>query len=447
MSGMFAKTYHPIYAIVSYIIILQIVIAGLIQSSDDMFVVLGTPTCMDGTTSNPYASSTGPKWPGAPNANSVPFCSSDALLNAYPTQFNTYGYIGTTAGSTDSFTSTAAFSSQLYCFKQSNGTCPTLEEQGANSITVIASQTLDGTFQVTDSNKFTQAFPGNPSSMHFFSFYNNAPITLAGNLPGGVDASKTYYIRNLDLSTLTFNVATDTTSVPLAKFTSTPTNSITVTFPNLGSCASQQNVMPASGNNPANINADGTLKTGSCGYCLTQPQQIGWRAVPGLCITTIVLLIILVLLMCVSSVRTKGFFRILFIVVSVLCLIFLIAAVSGAAATFSSVSRCYQQTDFSVAQMMPAPTAKAFSGYTPSSGGIQLLPGSGQGNYNAVQSGNAAAYVNPFIAPSSGAVSLIIAIVFLFIDLIFFAIKTDWTSPDPTTSSADSGSATMMTPR
>ncbi len=83
--------------------------------------------------------------------------------------------------------------------------------------------------------------------------------------------------------------------------------------------------------------------------------------------------------------------------------------------------------------------------YTPSSGGVQSLPGSGQGNY--VQFGNAAAYVNPFIAPSSGAVSLIVAIVFLFIDPIFCAIKTEWTSPDPTTSSADSGSATMMTPR
>ena len=452
MSGLMAKTLHPACALVGYTIITAIVFGGLLSSNFDMFVAVGVPTCMAGTTSNPYPlSSQGvptANGPNAPDANSVPFCTSDALLSSYVISFNAYGYVGIAKGGFDTFYAVNAVETSPFCLKKSNGTCPTFGAQGANIVTVKA--VTGSTFMVTDANMFTQAGGGES-----FANYNNFPITLGpsgANLPVA-DGSKTYYMRNFQTSKLgsvTFSIASDTTSGPLT-FTSTPTNPITVTFTALSNCGSQQNVAPADGSNPANINADGTLKTGTCGYCLTQPQQIGVLAVPGLCGVTLALLLIMELMMCMPFIRKKGFFRILVIVFSVLCMIFLIAAVAGAAVTFSQVAQCFSQNDFSQAQLMPSPTgAPAISGYTPSSGGATLFPAGFKngkfavpGLYSAVQASGSAAYVKPYLVPSAGAAQLIIAIVLLFLFTIFFAIKTDWTA---VAASADSGSSAIMTP-
>ena len=230
---------------------------------------------------------------------------------------------------------------------------------------------------------------------------------------------------------------------------------MTVTLPSMGSCASQQNVQPSLtqtgilGNvivNPASVNADGTLKTGSCGYCLTQPQQAGVLAVPGLCGTTIALLLIIELMMCAPFVRKMGFFRILVIAVSVICMIFLIAAVASAGVTFYNVASCVTQTDFSNTQFMPSPTSAslpAFNGYTPSSGGVSLNPSQGKGYFTVNQLSGTAAYYKPLLIPSAGALQITVAIVLLFIFTIVFAIKTDWTA----VSSSAADSSQMMTPR
>jgi len=321
-------------------------------------------------------------------------------------------------------------------------------------------------FSITDANFLSsfQSSSGIPGTLgNSFTNYNNYPITFASGstLPSTstapLDSSKTYYVRNFVSSSpspspspspfsggITFGIAADTTSNPLTFTSPAPTGTIKATFPSLGSCASQQNVLPAGAGIPSNINDDGTLKQGYCGYCLTQTQNVGVFAIPGLGGTTITLLLIIDIMMCIPAVRKKGFFRIMVIVVSVLCLIFLIAALAGGYVMFAQVAQCYAQMDFSQAQLMPSPTgASAINGYTPSSGGAPLQPGSGQGTFQAIQSGNSAAYFKVFIVPSTGASLLVAALVVLFFFTIFFSIKTDWTA---VSSSGDSGSTTMMTP-
>jgi len=290
------------------------------------------------------------------------------------------------------------------------------------------------------------------STSYLFSGFNNLPVTFGGPpgtvLPGGIDASKTYYIRNyIGGATSKFSIAADTTSLPMT-FTSYPSNIITVTFVDFGSCPAEQNVLLYQNLiTPSNVKADGTLKTdtGTCGFCLTQQQQTANRATIGLCAITITLLLVMDLMMCIPAIRKKAFFRILLIVFSVLCMIFLIAAVSSAVLTFLLVAKCYTGSDLSQSQYMPSPIGPKINGYTPSSNGASsFYTTSGAGLFSTDQASGVAAYLKPYLLPSSGAVQLIIAIVFLFLFTIVFAIKVDWTAAGST---SDANSAMMMTQR
>jgi len=57
--------------------------------------------------------------------------------------------------------------------------------------------------------------------------------------------------------------------------------------------------------------------------------------------------------MLIPALRKREFFRILFIVLSAICLIFLIAAVGAGGTMFMETAKCHSQTDFSQAQFMP----------------------------------------------------------------------------------------------
>ena len=454
MSGIMAKTIHPACALVGYTIITALVFGGLFSSAFNMFVVVFSPTCMDGTTSTPYSfqlsagglpiPSTGPN---APNPDVVPFCSSDALSTSVETVFLSYGYLGLEYSYTNFF-SALQYSTETFpfCFKLTNGTCPTQSDVGANVQTGRVN--TDNTFKMTEKRRFKIAL----STSYLFSGFNNYPITFgpAGTtLPGGIDGSRTYYIRNYTGGdfTSTFSIAADTTSLPMT-FTSYPSNDIQVTFPTLGSCPAEQNVLKYQNLiNPSNLNPDGTLKTdtGTCGYCVTQQQQTGNRAVLGLCGITITLLLMMDLMMCIPTIRNKGFFRILVIVFSVLCIVFLIAAVSSAAVTFLNVAQCFFLSDFSKSQYMPSPIGKKINGFTPSSNGASIFyTTSGAGLFTTDQASGAAAYLRPYLVPSVGAVQLIIAIVFMFLFTVVFAIKVDWTA---SSSTADASLAIPMTQR
>ncbi len=427
-----AKTLHPACALVGYTIITTLVFGGMFSSAFNMFVVFFAPTCVDGTTSTPYSfqlsdagiptPSTGPN---APNPDAVPFCSSDALYASVLTEFLSYGYLGLEYAITDFF-SASQYSTQTFpfCFKLTNGTCPTQDDVGANFQTCRA--TTDNAFTITDRSQFRVAI----ATSYFFSGFHNFPVTFGPSgtaLPGGIDGSKTYYLRNVTRSK--FRVAADTTGLPL-QFTSYPSNDIKVTFPTLASCPAEQNVLASQNRiNPSNVKSDGTLKTdtGTCGYCVTQQQQTGNRAVLGICGITITLLLVMDLMMCIPAIRKKAFFRNLVIALSVLCIIFLIAAVSSAAGTFMSVAQCFSLSDFSQSQYMPSPTAQKINGYTPSSGGASYFYESkGMGLFQTTQQSGVASYLKPYVLPSSGAVQLIIAIVLMSIFTVFFAIKVDW---------------------
>lgn len=110
--------------------------------------------------------------------------------------------------------------------------------------------------------RFMRAVPLNSVLANF----NNFPITLApvsGAMPGGLTASRTYYMRNLELDswgggrgprpgpgpgalTNTFNIASELDQAPIASFADSGGSLMTVTLPALGSCASQENVAPYS---------------------------------------------------------------------------------------------------------------------------------------------------------------------------------------------------------
>ncbi len=438
MRSMMAKTLHPACALVGYTIITTLVFGGMFSSAFNMFVVVFAPTCMDGTTSTPYSfklsddgipdPSTGPN---APSPDAVPFCSSDALYASIETEFLSYGYLGLEHAITNFFTA-SQYATQTFpfCFKLTNGTCPTQHDVGANF--QIGTVATDSTFRITEKKQFRIAI----ATSHSYTGFNNMPVTVTlgpsgTTLPGGIDASKTYYIRSYIGGKFTskFRIAVDTTSLPL-EFTSFPTNDIKVTFPTLGSCSAEQNVLDYINSiNPSNVRPDGTLKTdtGTCGHCVTQQQQTGNRAVLGLCGITITLLLMMDLMMCIPAIRKKDFFRIMIIVLSVLCIIFLIAAVSSAAVTFMTVAQCFFLSDFSQTQYMPSPIGQKINGYTPSSGGASnfiKMPGSGL--FEIPQASGVAAYLKPYVLPSSGASQLIISIVLLSLVTVIFAIKVNW---------------------
>jgi hypothetical protein len=431
MSGIFAKTFHPFCALVGFVIVTALVFGGLLSSGFTMFAVVAIPQCMTGTRTEPY-----PTTIVAPNAQSKPFCTSDALNNGYQTTFQSHGYLGVSSGFTSSFTSSSAMTSLTYCFKRSNGTCPTFGDEGANTFIVGFNGATGSRFVTKDPKQFPNAVPAQ-SVLN----YNNIPITLGPSsaLPAGVDASKTYFIRGLVTAGLgagSFRIAADTKELPL-DISGTSAGDITVTVPSFSSCPTQQNVkMPAIPNQDSNTNADGTYKVGTCGYCLSQRQFTGWLAVPVLCGFTIALLLILEILMCIPAARKLAFFRILFVIISVICIIFLIAAVGAGGTMFYETAKCFSQTDFSEAQYSPAPTANAFDGFTPSAGGAPMIQTLGLGRYLATQASGAAAYMKPYLVPSIGAAHLIAAIVLLFVFTIIFAIKTDWAD---VASSGDAG--------
>jgi hypothetical protein len=480
MSGICTKTLHPACALVGYTVITALVFAGLFASAFDMFAFVGIPTCMPGTTSTPYKFTynatagqitpiTGPNAP----VGAVPFCSSDVLIKMFNMRYSSLGYLGFVIGNKVASVSMSSDFYRPFCLKKSNGTCPTLGDQSANAVTV---RTVLNTFFITNGSVFNgDALLGAFSTQTLFGLFifprfNNAPVTFGpsgtelpiATMPDGtnrtLDSSKTYYVRSLSLTSshdspqYFFSIAADTTSGPMT-FTTAPSNAITATFPTQSSCANQQNVkLPSNffGDriDPTSINSDGSVDSTACGYCLTQPQQDGVLAVPGLCGATIALLLIMELMMCMPFVRKMRFFRVLVIVISVLCLIFLIAAVAGAAVVFPRVAQCVFGTDFSQDQLMPSPTgAPVIAGYTPSAGGalldepFSLISSRTPGVYAANQISGTAAYFKASFVPGSGAVLLTISIVLLFLFTIVFAIKTNWSAVP-----SDAGPSAMMEP-
>ena len=91
---------------------------------------------------------------------------------------------------------------------------------------------------------------------------------------------------------------------------------------------------------------------------------------------------------------------------------------------------------------MPSPIGTKINGYTPSSSGAISFAQTGAGLFRITQASGVAAYNKPYVLPNTGAVQLIIAIVFMFLFSIIFAIKVDCTAAGST---ADANSLIQMT--
>lgn len=426
-----------------YVIITVLCIAGLLNSSNDMYRHNLLPTCMDGTTTTPY---TGLSAPNAPTLNDRPFCTNEAASTAFLTPSIGYGYFGFSWSIFNGFQN--IFVSYFFPFNAPgrNSTCPTASSEGANSITLSAGG-FPGTFSVLNAEKFVTAFLGavtNPFSPRILSqrfglffnvLFNNFPVEISGST-----GKSNVFLRNVvDLpgppspgpepsSAVTFQVATSPTAIPVATISSLNLGNppYTVTFPSLADCASQQKVNFRQGPGDSSFNADGTIKGSQGGFCVTEQTQAGILAVPGLVVTTIVLLLILDLLMIIPASRKFRLFNVVFIVISAICLIFLIAAVAtGAAVLVARAGPCFYLSSMTTEQLMPSPTRGSINGFVPSSGGT-VVPPNGPHKFRDTQSGNAAVYLRPDFQVGSGAGLLVATIVLLFVFVIVFAIKTDW---------------------
>jgi len=268
MSGICAKNIHPLCALVAYAIVTALVFGGLLSSGFSMFTFVAVPECMSGTTSKPHPSSTTPYI--APSGKEKPFCTKDALANAVIIPYRSFGYLGLSVGLTDVFTAISTMSSTPYCFKRSNGTCPNWEAEGLTSTTATYGA---GQFIWSDPSKILKIVcQGSIRGRSFIDCqgssvvnYNNWPVKLGpANVPAGVDASKTYYLRNVGQTG--FSIADGTSSSVLTLTApAAPNADIPVTLQQFAFCPSQTNVeMPSDPNQESNVKEDGTLKTGSC---------------------------------------------------------------------------------------------------------------------------------------------------------------------------------------
>jgi hypothetical protein len=260
MSGMLAKTWHPAWAMVGYTIITALVFGGLLSSATDMFIFVTVPKCVSGTTDKPYPFNPSPSGgytpltgPYAPSASVAPFCTQDALFKTVELRFLTIGWFAFNSGSASADQNQAGLFIQPYCTKRVNGTCPSCDATGGNSMTVSSGPAVEGKFFIRDNRKFELATGGNGPESNSATSYNNFPITfsvVSGDMPVGVTAGKTYYLRNFNrgggFGPPSFQIAAEQDQAPIATFGSDATNVITATFSPLGSCASQENVQPAS---------------------------------------------------------------------------------------------------------------------------------------------------------------------------------------------------------
>jgi hypothetical protein len=190
------------------IIFTALVFGGLLSSATDMFIFVAIPKCVSGTRDTPYPFSavgtggyTPLTGPNAPSARDAPFCTQDALFKSVVLRFLSVGWFAFTNGAASADQNQAFLSNQPFCTKRENGTCPSCDATGGNSMTVSSGPAVTGTFVITNNRKFELATGGNGEQSVSATSYNNFPITfslVSGSMPAGVTAGKTYYLRNFN---------------------------------------------------------------------------------------------------------------------------------------------------------------------------------------------------------------------------------------------------------
>lgn len=433
MNNLFAKTISHKTAYWCYELVFVCIIVFLAASSYSMYRHALTPACMDGTTSTPY---NGPNAPNAPNDRSKPFCSS-AAADAFAPIYLYYGYSGVDYFKFDPFQQIGE--SRFFPFEPlgPNSTCPSMSSEGLDTMTVTVNFQSDR-LVITSLQEATNIANAIQRLQFFMSPFrnHNTAFQLASDL------TKTYYMRDSGSESPTFRVAASTTDPPLTADQLRSTfgaANFKIKFPFISECASQFQKTYRMGPGGSGTSADGILKTGNGGICLTREMQAAVQvSIPGLIGSALALVICLSLAMDITPIRTFRYFNVVFVCINVLGLILLIAALGhGAAVITGKVAPCITSSDFSSASLMPAPTAAASNGFTPSSGGFDMSQAQtgAVSTFQPTQFNNAAVYMKATFRPSTGAGFGIAAVVLQFLFTITFGIKVDWASAGSDSSS------------
>lgn len=314
--------------------------------------------------------------------------------------------------------------SQRFCLRTNNGTCPSLGSLGLTKITILT--VMANSAFVPKADEFMTAL-----GSVFAANFNNVPVTFSGTLPSGLTEGTKYFLR---AGTTGFQVSLSIDGNPYTSVATT-TQTFTMQISSFDSCPSQIGrgipAISASSTNP-----DKSLKEGSCGYCLSEPQRIAVLAVPGLIGITLALLLLAGILFHIPVVYQKPFFRWYYIVTCIFCIIFLVACLASSAVIFAQITACARgfSLDGSLSsQFAPSPTGAPLIGsYKPVSGGsgtVSAVDGSFSCSTDAC-------YNSPTFIPSSGAIWLIISVIVLFIHVIFVAIRVDFSGQGSNSDSA-----------
>jgi len=428
-----------------YFITIAIVCAGLQASTNDMYYFLHLPQCAPGTSDT------------FPTPAGVPFCNRDAYRSSTDRIATAIGTSSTSVVSYSVFTGNGNAQLSYYCLPTANSTCPVQSKMPYSSgspqlrVSSLAYELPSGVvctppapgctavFRTGDERNFMQSMmgrvPAQSGSLH------NVPVKLfAQTLPGGLTSTATYYLRVFPSSRGNgFALAASLSDPPLLNIVipATIPTDLVIAMPAFDSCPFQSKLLSKS---TQNLNADGSFKTGACGYCLSQTQETQMLATTGTAGAAVALLALVLILSRFQFFCKMRFFKAFAILFSAISWLFLLTAVTVGFFASVNVAAC------SSLMSAPLPNDDISSIYAVTPNGLPKV-----GNYQPVmaksipenhfaseftdgtayfqcrtESGLVACYHDVRIFPGPGAIFYVAAIVFLFLFLIFVGIKVDF---------------------
>lgn len=425
-----------------YFITIAIVCAGLQASTNDMYYLLRLPQCAPGTSDT------------FPPPAGVPFCNRDAYRSATDRVATAIGTSSTSLVTYSVFTGNGATQISYYCIPAANSTCPLQSKMPYSSgspqmrVRDMAYRVPSGTvcvppapgctavFRTNDDTDFMQSMMGQVPSDSGIQALNNVPVKVfAQTLPGGLSSTATYYLRVFPSG---FALAASLSDPPLLNIVipATIPTDLVIAMPAFDSCPFQSKLLSRS---PQNLNADGSFKTGACGYCLSQTQATQMTATTGTAGAAVALLTLVLILSRFQFFCKMRFFKAFAIIFSVISWLFLLAAVAvgffasiNVAACSTLMSEPLPKDDISSIYAVVPNGLPKVGNYQPVA--AKSIPANrfareftdGTANFQCSTASGVACYHDVRIFPGPGAAFYVAAIVFLLLFLIFVGIKVDF---------------------
>jgi hypothetical protein len=187
---------------------------------------------------------------------------------------------------------------------------------------------------------------------------------------------------------------------------------------------------------PANVNADGSLKTDGCGYCLSSSQSTNIAVVWGSAAAALALLALVLVASRFEYLCKLRFFKAFAILCSTLALLSLLATITVGFFAALSLGAC------STLMSEPVPTDSISQLFEPTPNGLDkvgdYLPVTAKsvpsntyltsygGSFSCQAPNGVACYDQVYLVPSGGAIMFTIAVIILFLFLIFVGIRVDF---------------------